>query len=281
MKATKKQLLVNYYVESMWDKWCYKEPLSDQEFKEKYNAGQRDFRNKRFIGVDLKDITLNELILEGSQLQAAKNHRQAYWPGAQLSFVNLQNIDLTGVDLREAIFYKANLCGTNLTRAVLKGSNFLEAKMVGANLSCALAEYTIFTKARLQKSNLSKALMTASNLSYTRLEYSNLNQIVLTDAILEGAKLIGGNLSEAILDNTNLSRADLSWANLSFADLSNAALAHTRFWQNNLIGTDFKDTNLSQAQRHGASERGMSVNLDFMEVLTGRYSRKKKQAIAE
>ena len=61
-----------------------------------------------------------------------RNFRSANLRGADLSQMNLSNINLIEADLREA-----NLAGTNLTNAKLIAANLTEANLTGANLTNA------------------------------------------------------------------------------------------------------------------------------------------------
>lgn len=161
------------------------------------------------------------------------------------------NLDLRGVELREAdlsgeYLNSVNLSGADLSKATLKG-----VKLWGADLSNAIlvdacldgaslcdgvfrdsAGIFPFSGANLSQADLSSASLWGSNLSN-----ANLSEAKLNNTYLGGAYLIDANLSEA-----NLTAADLGEANLSGADLSGANLSRT-----NLLGANLSRANLSNA----------------------------------
>ena len=108
---------------------------------------------------------------------------------------NLSNVDLSDVDLSGAI----------LVGAKLSDANLLCAKLRGADLSGA---------------NLQYADLKTADLSNTDLIYAD-----LSSAILVGTKLRGADLSGADLTYANLRYADLTHANLWYADLKTADLS--------------------------------------------------------
>ncbi|WP_413160126.1 pentapeptide repeat-containing protein [Capilliphycus salinus ALCB114379] len=123
--------------------------------------------------------------------------------------VNLVEVDLTDVCLREA-----NLMGANLTKANLKNANLEGAKLLLANLSQAV----------MTGANLHQAKLVGANLSHAKLSYANLTQADLRDSDLSNAELIGATLEGANLIGANLTNANLTEANLKWADLTDVIL---------------------------------------------------------
>lgn len=151
-------------------------------------------------------------------------------------------IDLSGVQMVNALLPKANLEGADLSNAFLSQANLSNAVLSNANLS-----NTNLFKATLMNASLSKA-----NLSNAFLSNANLFRAVLTEADLSGAimtncDLSEANLSKARLTKANLYKAELPEADLSFADLSEAELSST-----NLTGAQLSKANLSGAQLYEA-----------------------------
>lgn len=166
----------------------------------------------------------------------------------QFFFVNL---DLRGVELREAdltgeYLNSVNLSGANLSNATLKdvrlwGADLSNAILVEACLDGASLCDGVFTDSAgifpLSGANLSQADLSNATLWGSNLSNANLSEAKLNNTYLGGAYLIDANLSEA-----NLTAADLGEANLSGADLSGANLSRT-----NLLGANLSRANLSNA----------------------------------
>lgn len=112
--------------------------------------------------------------------------------------INLSGINLSRADLSEINFDRMNLSGANLYRANLNEANLCRAEFYGANLHLA-----------------------------------NLN-----GADLRGAKLNGANLYGANLSGANLSRADLGGANLGGVNFYGANLYRANIYGADLSGAD-------------------------------------------
>jgi hypothetical protein len=117
-------------------------------------------------------------------------------PAVDLSFANLSDLDLTqvnlaGFDLNLANLSDTDLPGANLSGANLASSNFSGAYLADANLTCAFAPGADFDGARADHVNLSEAW--------------------LTGASFVGADLTGANLHGAI--NAVLSTVQKASAN--------------------------------------------------------------------
>jgi uncharacterized protein YjbI with pentapeptide repeats len=148
----------------------------------------------------------------------------------------------TDPDLNEA-----NLCGADLNNAILSHINLSGADLRHADLRGAHLNFADLTGADLYHANLHRAGLSGTNLSNTNLvnaDFSDayLKNAILTDAHLSRAKLSNTNLTGADLTCADLSHADLSGANLSGANLRGADLSHAYF-----IYTNLNDTDLSNA----------------------------------
>src|SRR5205823_5243257 len=132
-----------------------------------------------------------------------ENHIRPDLNDADLSSVNLSNADLRRANLSEA-----NLSDADLSRADLSSANLFVADLSGANLICT---------------NLIRADLTS-------------------------AKLAGANLSEAKLRGASLAGADLGSANLTSADLTDADLSRTV-----LVETDFTNATITGCRTYGVS----------------------------
>jgi uncharacterized protein YjbI with pentapeptide repeats len=102
-------------------------------------------------------------------------------PGANCTFRNVSGVDLTGVDMSGAIFYKAGLVGTILVDADLNQVNMYQARLDGADLSGAV----------LVDGELYGAVMTRVTAIGTDFSGSNMSYVDLSGADLTGANLLG------------------------------------------------------------------------------------------
>ena len=116
---------------------------------------------------------------------------------AQLQDLEITKIDLRGANLRGANLRGANLRGAYLQRAKLEDANLLFTKLEGANLQGA----------KLEEANLQGAKLQGANLEEANLLFTNLRGADLQLAILRGAKLRGADLQLAILQGAYLRRA--------------------------------------------------------------------------
>ena len=107
---------------------------------------------------------------------------------------NLIGVDLNGVNLREAYFWRANLSGAKIMEADLCGSYFRDAKLRSAYLSGSDLTGTDLSRANLWRARLNGALLSEAD---------------LTGADLTGSNLTGADLREAILWGTSLGNINL------------------------------------------------------------------------
>ena len=139
---------------------------------------------------------------------------------------DLSGANLTGLDLSEANFKRANLTGAEILRADCGG-----ADLSGADL----------TKARLVFSDFMRTSLSGANLSGAYLMWANLIGADLSGADLSGANLYCANLMEANLEGANLKATDLSITTLITADLDRATLTDAVLWQTQRAGWSIKD----------------------------------------
>lgn len=112
--------------------------MNISELLQKYQAGERSFR----------DIQLSEVDLSGMKL-----------PGIILTRANLSSSNLSETSLKEATLFKANLNKTNLhaadlRKANLKGANLLDSDLTGANFRGANLENTNFDNATYDQNTI-------------------------------------------------------------------------------------------------------------------------------
>ena len=168
-------------------------------------------------------FTTTELVAGWAQVSCPQQATDT-WVGADLSFVNLSNLNgqLKG--------NASNWTGANLQGATASGMDLTEVS-ISHNVNLRDADFSGVVFASGQ--DLSAATLVGVDLSNVDLRHVTLSASVdLTGANLAGAKLDGHNLSSAILNGANLTGATLAQVNLSAAQM---------------LGTNFTDTDLTVA----------------------------------
>ena len=123
-------------------------------------------------------------------------------------FIPLSNINLSGANMREAIFYSSFTTGG--------------ADMRHANLS----------RVKLENAQLPN---------------SRLNHAVLRGAVLDGAYMLNANLYDAKISNARLYRTDLFKADLTNAELKKAFLKKASLFLATLLNADLSSADLTGA----------------------------------
>lgn len=220
-------------------------------------------KSNRNIKIDLRKAVLNEVDLSGVDLRNAdlKGSQLVYadLSGAKLSHANLYEADLTGAN-----FDNANLSEVDLRHAILQTANFSSANLVGAKLDSSDLRDSIFIDANISKANLSMA-----NLDRAKFSDANLNR-----TCLDGASLIETDFARASLNGTSLVMAgftfdkfdairsvdtELSRAYIKKINFRGASLTKSNLSVANLPDADFREANLDGANLDGAS----LMNADF------------------
>ncbi|PSF34252.1 protein kinase [Aphanothece hegewaldii CCALA 016] len=182
-----------------------------------------EFYSKKLATISLGSLALIGLIgflglkyWQGRPLQQLLNQKTC--SNCELTYINLPNTDLNGVNLVQANLYGAYLRDSNLKSANLRGVNLENADLSGVNLAGA------------------------------NLESANLKGIKLI-----GANLTEANLEDAHLEDANLEGANLAKSNLKFANLINTILKDTNLEQANLTSANFGGTSLEGAILNGTT----------------------------
>ncbi len=177
-----------------------------------------------------------------------------YLVGADLSHLNLSQLNLSEVTIVGSDLNHANLCDTNLTDAIIKntsliGANLSRAKLTGVNRSQqerlgvrykAGGNHEYNAPLDLTDCNLCSAQINNSNLANSTMFNTQLNNTSLANANLSNARiknssLINANLKNATLDSTHVRNVDFSGANFTGADLTNSHLSQIKL--QDTIGT--------------------------------------------
>jgi len=114
------------------------------------------------------------------------------WRRCLLDGIDLSGENVSGGDLRDASFKRADLQGANLANVQGRRAKFVSTALAGTDLSGASLIQADFTNADLSGANLKGA-----NLRGARLFQASLRGADLTDAVLDGADLLHVDFSGA------------------------------------------------------------------------------------
>lgn len=201
---------------------------------------------------------IKDVIINGVTLEEILNKHEKWLNGeedgkrAELNNVDLSCVNLSGVNLSKAYLYKVNLSKSDLTNANLSDTNLncadlYNADLRGAYLINTSLKYSDLRRVNLNDANLSYVDLNYANLKGADLSYANLRGADLTYAILRRANLSYANLSEVDLTYANLREANLIGTNLGYADLSCADLTDAILIDANLKGIEYNTSTTSFA----------------------------------
>lgn len=157
----------------------------------------------RFQGVDFSDADLSSLDLRNINFK----------------YACLRRCNLEYANLSDCCLERANLSGAKLDHALLCRVRMTCANMEGASLRhCDFQDPTGSVSANLESVNMKSAVLTGSNLTSVDLRVATLKNAVMLDCCLRMAVLAGADL-----ENCDLSGSDLHETNLRGANLKNAA----------------------------------------------------------
>ncbi|MDJ0519911.1 MAG: pentapeptide repeat-containing protein [Trichodesmium sp. MO_231.B1] len=218
--------------------------MNREEILQQYTKGEKNFTGIILCEANLSKVDLNQINL--SQ--------------AVLNLTNFSEANLSEANLNGAKLNVSRLTKTNLTHAKLNGANLNLANLIQANLSNAE-----LIEAKLIRAELIRANMSNANLKGANLTEADLREAILKQANLQLVDLHSARLRSSCLANSNLERANLHRANLSKADLrgvnfNNAELTQANLSLSNLSKANFKGANLTEADLTGANLSG--ANLD-------------------
>ncbi|WP_099900550.1 pentapeptide repeat-containing protein, partial [Methylobacterium frigidaeris] len=178
----------------------------------------------------------------------------------------LRGTDLSGANLEQSWFLKADLSGAKLVGARMFGITAREANLSGADLSrsvpigdfrgaimsgAILADLKGGADIKNQSMGLMRTVFVSVNLSGANLRGADLGRARLDFADLRGADLTG-----AVLMGADLSGADLTGATVAGAEFRNADVGGAR-----LLGLKGEDRALGWAERVNA-ERAIARRAD-------------------
>lgn len=132
--------------------------------------------------------------------------------GAQLSKINLRDVNLSAADLSGANLQRATLVNGNLSGANLSSAKLARATLRDASLSNANLREVDLHHAELRGAHLDAADLTLANFRKTSLQNAHLNDATLVRTDFLGATLTGCDLAGAQLSETNFSDTSLAAA---------------------------------------------------------------------
>ncbi len=191
----------------------------------------RDPKDVIIKGRSLHDIIQDHIHWIDQDIDGWKDMR------AEINDTDLSYVDLSKVILHDANLSYNNLTGCDLSNAGLERVCFDGCFMTDANLQYANLSYCTMREANLNDCNLMSAYMFRANLQDASLIYANLKYVNLKLAILHRTKFSLANLEFAELEG-----ADIDFANFSFANLRNANFNLTRLYHTKLIRADLNCT---------------------------------------
>ncbi len=198
------------------------------------------------VYVDLSQADLTEVNLENVNLNEAVLYK-TYFSGSCLRNANIAN-----AILNKASFDNVDLHKANLKRSKLFDTRFYHANLQGSDLSFTQGENVLFMEAKIQAADLSYASLSKTNLAMANLNDAKLIETNLKYSSLDHARLKGANLNEAKLINSTFKQANLYQANLVGADLRMADLYLAYLREVNFTKAKLCDANLSEANLTGA-----------------------------
>jgi uncharacterized protein YjbI with pentapeptide repeats len=162
---------------------------------------------------EIRTMLVGEHIQTSEVMEYIHSARRRMWPrfwvmqGADLSYGNLQQIDLRNQDLHQVKLYRANLSAADLDDTNLSGSDLSKAQMNRADLSNANLERARLSRTDLSQADLFRANLRGARLSNATLAHADLSQADLTGADLTKADFSGAKLLDTIVTVEQLKRA--------------------------------------------------------------------------
>lgn len=183
------------------------------------------------------------------------------WVMKEVQRLNLQGVNLTKCDLRNA----------NLEGAILNEANLTQADLWRANLRRVRLKDAFLIKTLLYYADLRDSDLIGAKLDYAVLSNANLNK-----ACLERASFVGAHLTEASLRGAQLFKVDLSNAFLSKADLTGAELYET-----DLDKTRFLSLDQLLSAKYGKSPKLPSNLIDQLNKWKEMQNKEKENKIQQ
>jgi uncharacterized protein YjbI with pentapeptide repeats len=207
-------------------------------------------------GADLKYVQFQQVVMLALTLK-----------NADLSYANLSGAWFLGMEMKGAILEQINANGTYFSALAAAGQSGFVTDLTSADFTGAYLAAAQFQGCKMKDATLSGAFFTAStsfagaDLSGATFGSANLSSIDFSGATLNTTNLKGADLANANFNGADLTDADLSNTTLTGADFTNATLAGT-----NLSGSTFN----AQTKFTGATMNG--TNFEGCDLSTAQFS---------
>lgn len=212
----------------------------------------------RFYGIDSLLEPLRQAIAAGDAAACAANGL------APLTRRDVVQAILQTPRDSELRFQGVDLSGADLSKLDLQNINFKFARLSGANLSMANLNNCCLERADLSHANMEGAQLLSVRGSSANMEGANLQGCNFEDPHGVRTCLEGVNLKGACLENSNMACVNLRVANLKDANMKNCNLRSAV-----LAGADLERCTLSGSDLHEANLRGANfkdVELERMQT---------------
>jgi uncharacterized protein YjbI with pentapeptide repeats len=185
------------------------------------------------------------------------------WTGLHAKEIVLNNCDMGGSNLTDAMLEKLTAIGANFTQAVIRdawliGLNACGSQFQGADLSSIKAEYarlggSNFTDACLRGACLHGATLAAAALDGACFDEANLSKAELHRSKINGASFVGANLEEANLNQVSFRTAKIDGANFYCAQMIDCDFENCEVAEVSFVGADLRDANFTSSRMPGAN----------------------------
>ncbi|MDN5842472.1 MAG: DUF2169 domain-containing protein [Alcaligenaceae bacterium] len=192
--------------------------------------------------------------------------------GESTAWIQLEDLDLSGLDLHAADLRGSILRRCDLRGAILSNADLTEALLVDCNLSQAKLEQAHLTQAQIEGCTLHDAHMAATNFSGARIATCAFSRSQLDTSIWDDAQVTESGFDTATLKGASGERATFTNCPMTSIDASGSQFKQTSFEQCALDGAIFNNAQLtgstllacqaSRAQFDAAGMPGLRTLMD-------------------
>ena len=220
--------------------------LYPEELVERYNNGERDFRQINLFRAELEKI-FTDRIANGRyiELPTPSEDFNPLWTDFYRSFESefewdasghfipvefddllpmrdLSHVDLRGIDLSGSYLYRVKFEGANLSDAVIRRAQVFDCEWANVDLNHADLRLTWFREVDMANANIYM-----SRLNRTRFSSCHLNGADFRRAKLRKAWIVWSDMTNAKFAKTHFDQTWLSGSNLSEVDFNDVDLLNT------------------------------------------------------
>jgi uncharacterized protein YjbI with pentapeptide repeats len=222
-------------------------------------AGVKFFAGIDFTGADLSGLDLREVNFEGAWLESV-NFAHTNLSGANLAGAVLAHANLEGAIAIGAKFGKANLGRALLARGVFDDADFTEATLMHCDFAGTQMRRANFTKANLLETTWGDADWTGALLSGQLFHKLDLRGMRWPEADLSVCNFLTSDLSGVDMHGANLAAATFATCRLDGARLMGAqCVGAVTVKDTSLAGADLSQANLRNFNFGGCDLRGAKL----------------------